>query len=59
MKVGDWLQFTGIKNQVEHALHLFRIYVRSKGNDKNKSAVEAIEDIFNRYKRLENEIGDL
>ncbi|MGA7370433.1 MAG: hypothetical protein WBX01_14990, partial [Nitrososphaeraceae archaeon] len=33
VKVGDWLQFTGIKIQVRHAFHLFRIYIKSKGKD--------------------------
>jgi hypothetical protein len=70
VKVSDWLQFTGIKIQVRHALHLFRIYIKSKGKDtvcrveesinpKNRSAVEMINDIFNPHERLEKQIGDL
>ena len=70
VKVDDWLQFTGIKMQVRHAFHLFRIYIKSKGKDtlcrveesislKNRSAVKVINDIFNPYERLEKQIEDL
>ena len=70
VRISDWLQFTGLNIQVRHALRLFRIYIKSKGKDtlcrieesinlKNKSAVEAINDIFNPYERLEIQIGEL
>ena len=31
IRVSDWLQFTGIKIQVKHMDHLFRIYIKSMG----------------------------
>jgi hypothetical protein len=70
VKVSDWLQFTGLNIQVRHAFHLFRLYIKSKGADtlcrveesispKNKSAIEAVKDIFNPNERLEKQIEDL
>jgi hypothetical protein len=70
VKIGDWMQFTGLNMQVRHALRMFRVYIKSKGGDaicrveesispKNKSAVEVINNIFNPYERLEKQIGDL
>jgi hypothetical protein len=70
VKVSDWLQFTGLNIQVRHAFHLFRLYIKSKGEDtlcrveesislKNKSAIEAINDIFSPNERLEKQIADL
>jgi hypothetical protein len=31
--VGDWLQVTGLKIQLRHLDHLFRIYIKSRGAD--------------------------
>jgi hypothetical protein len=31
IRVSDWLQFTGLKIQVKHLDHLFRIYIKSMG----------------------------
>ena len=56
--VGDWLQVTGLKIQVSHLDHLFRIYTKSTGrntvcrveescNSVNRPAIEAINNIFN------------
>jgi hypothetical protein len=68
--VSDWLQFTGLNIQVKHALHLFRIYIKAKGENtlcrveesishKNKPVLEAINDIFNPNERLERRIAEL
>jgi len=57
IKVGESLQYTGLKVQVKHFDHLFRVYIKSMGKDtvcrveeslnpKNKPAVQAINDIF-------------
>ena len=70
VKVSDWLQLTGLKIQLSHAFHLFRVYIKSKGKDtvcrveesvvsNNRSAVEAINDIFNPTERLEKQIVEL
>ena len=58
IQVSDALHFTGIKIQVKHLDHLFRIYVKSMGKDtvcrieesvypKQKSAIEIISDLLN------------
>jgi hypothetical protein len=31
VKVGEWVQYTGLKIQIKHACHLFRVYIKSKG----------------------------
>ena len=60
--VSDWLQMTGLKIQISHLDHLFRIYIKSMGKDTvcriedwkptpNKSAIENINDIFNPNER--------
>jgi hypothetical protein len=66
--VSDWLQFTGIKIQVMHLDHLFRIYIKSIGKDtvcrveeslnsnNNKSAIEVINNVFNPYEKVEKQI---
>ena len=70
VKLGDWLQFTGINIQVKHAFHLFRLYIKANGKDtlcrveesinpKDKSAVEAICNIFNPNKQVERQIREL
>jgi hypothetical protein len=33
VKLGDWLQFTGINIQIKHVFHLFRLYIKSNGKD--------------------------
>jgi len=67
IKVRDSLHYTGIKVQVKHLDHLFRIYVKSMGKDTvcrveegkhpDKTAIEAINDIFNPYERIEKELA--
>ena len=72
VKVSDWLQLTGLKIQLRHAFHLFRVYIKSKGKDtvcrleksvvisgNNRSVVETINNIFNPTERLERQILDI
>jgi hypothetical protein len=57
IKVSDCLHYTGIKIQVKHFDHLFRIYVKAMGKDTvcrveeemhpNRPAIEAVNNIFN------------
>ena len=64
IKVSDLLHFTGIKIQVKHLDHLFRIYIKAKGKDTvcrveenkhpKKRAVEFINDVFNSPEKLES-----
>lgn len=67
IKVSDCLHYTGIKIQVKHFDHLFRIYVKSMGRDTvcrveeerrpNRPAIEAINDVFNPYEIIEKELA--
>jgi hypothetical protein len=70
LSVSGWLQFTGLNIQVRHAFHLFRLYIKSKGENtlcrveelitpKNKPVLKAINDVFNPTERLEKQIEDL
>jgi hypothetical protein len=71
IKVGEALHYTGIKVQVKHVDHLFRIYIKSIGKDtvcrveesvscpKGSSAVEAINSALNPHEHIENLIGDM
>jgi hypothetical protein len=70
VKVSDWLQFTGLKIQVKHLDHLFRIYIKSVGkhtvcrveesvSSTEVSAIQTINNIFNPCERIENQIKDL
>jgi hypothetical protein len=71
VRVSDWLQLTGLKIQLKHAFHLFRVYIKSKGKDtvcrveesinftNKRSVVEAINAIFNPTERLEKQILEL
>jgi hypothetical protein len=70
VKVSDWLQFTGLNIQVKHAFHLFRLYIKVRGENtlcrieesvsfKDKTVIEAINNIFNPNERLEKQIADL
>ena len=68
IKVSDWLHYTGIKIQVKHLDHLFRIYIKSMGRDTvcrveeekhpDKTAIEAINEIFNPYERVEKQLAE-
>ena len=56
IKVGEGLQYTGLKVQVKHFDRLFRVYIKSIGKDTvcrveeslnpKKTAVQAINEIF-------------
>jgi len=71
IKVSDRLQCTGLKIQVKHLDHLFRVYVKSKGKDtvcrveqsvtcsNRTSAIDIINDVFNPSQRIENLLGDM
>jgi hypothetical protein len=70
VKVSDWLQATGVKIQVKHLDHLFRIYIKSVGkhtvcrveesvSSTKVSAIETINNIFNPCERIENQLKDL
>lgn len=68
IKVGDWLHYAGIKVQVKHLDHLFRIYVKSMGRNtvcrveeekhSDKTAIEAINDIFNPHEKVEKHLAE-
>ena len=64
IKASDWMQFIGIKIQVKHLIHLFRIYVKSMGRNTfwrieeerrfhNKPFIEVINDAFNPNEKTE------
>lgn len=68
-KVSDSFQFTGLKIQVKHLDHLFRIYIKSMGNDnlcrveetkhpKKKPGIGAINEISNPNERVETQIAE-
>jgi hypothetical protein len=71
IKVSDWLQWTGLKVQIKHLDHLFRVYIKSKGKDtvcrveqsvtcsNRTSVIDIINDVFNPYQRIENLLGDM
>jgi hypothetical protein len=69
IKVSHFFHYTGIKVQVKHADHLFRVYVKSMGADtiyraeqqiklrkEASSAVEVINDIFNPSERIQKRL---
>ena len=66
VKISDLFHATGLKIQVKHADHLFRVYIKSMGPDTicrveqqikpRKEAVEAINDIFNPFERIEKRL---
>ena len=69
IKVRDWLQYSGLRIQVRHLDHLFRIYIKSMGpntvcrveescNSVNKPVIEAINDIFNPCEKLERQFAE-
>jgi hypothetical protein len=65
VQVSDWLQYTGLKVQVRHLDHLFRVYIKSMGNrticrvedapKPKKLVIDAINDIFNPVERFEKQ----
>jgi hypothetical protein len=58
VKVGEGLQYAGIKLQVKHFDHLFRVYIKSTGKDTTcrveqsltpkKPAIQALNEILNK-----------
>lgn len=68
IKVMDLLHFSGVKIQVKHLDHLFRIYIKALGEDTvcrveenkcpKKNAIEFINDIFNPLERFERLVAD-
>jgi hypothetical protein len=70
IKVSDILHLSAIKIQVKHLDHLFSIYIKSMGKDTvcrveerkhfaTKSAIEAINDIFNPADRLASQLDEI
>jgi hypothetical protein len=74
VRVSDWLQFTGLKIQVKHLDHLFRIYVKSTGEktvcrieeslgnaskNNKSSAIETIAAIFNPVEKVQKQIEEV
>jgi hypothetical protein len=74
IRVSDWLQFTGLKIQVKHMDHLFRIYIKSMGEktvcrieqslsrvskDNKSSAIETVNNIFNPVEKVEKQIEEM
>jgi hypothetical protein len=71
IKVSDWFQYTGLKIQVKYWDHIFRIYIKSMGNDTvyrvesssiihtKSSAIETINNIFNPTEKLEKQIEQI
>jgi hypothetical protein len=66
VKVSDWMQVTGIKMQIRHLDHLFRIYIKSmqkdtvcrveesiSNNEQNGSILDTITKVFNPTECLE------
>jgi len=69
IKLSHLLHFSAIKIQVKYPDHLFRIYIKSMGKETvcrveeslhpKKSALEAINDIFNPMEKVERQIAVL
>jgi hypothetical protein len=63
IKVGEGLQYTGLKVQVKHFDRLFRVYIKSIGKDtvcrveeslnSKKSAIDTLNNIFNPIEKTE------
>src|SRR5215216_4400962 len=69
IKVSDLLHFSGVKIQVKHLDHLFRIYIKALGKatvcrvEENKQpkkcAVEFINDVFNPMEKIEKQLSGI
>jgi hypothetical protein len=69
IKVTDLLHFSGVKIQVKHSDHLFRIYIKALGKDTvyrieenkqpKKRAVEFINDILNPTEKIEKQLSGI
>jgi hypothetical protein len=68
-KVTDLLHFSGVKIQVKHLDHIFRIYIKALGVDTvcrieenkqpTKHAVEFINDVFNPMEKIEKQLSGI
>ena len=66
VKVNDWLQVTGLKIQVKHCDHIFRVYFKSLGADTvcrveesctpRKPVIQAVTQILNPSDRIEQRL---
>jgi hypothetical protein len=69
IKVTHLLHITGIKIQVKHLTHLFRIYIKSMGEDTvcrveeniqpNKPAVQALNEILNPTEKVVKQLQEI
>jgi hypothetical protein len=69
IKITDLLHFSGVKIQVKHLDHLFRIYIKALGKDTvcrieenkqpKKRAVEFINDAFNPMEKIERQLSGI
>lgn len=69
IKVTDLLHFSGVKIQVKHLDHLFRIYIKALGKDAvcrveenkqpKKRAVDFINDVFNPMEKIEKQLSGI
>jgi hypothetical protein len=69
IKVTDLLHFSGVKIQVKHLDHLFRIYIKALGKDTvcrveenkqpKKCAIEFINDVFNPTEKIEKQLSGI
>jgi hypothetical protein len=69
IKVSDLVHFSAVKIQVKHLDHLFRIYIKSMGEDTvcrveaslhtNKPAITVIDDVFNPAEGIKSMVGAL
>jgi hypothetical protein len=69
IKVADLLHFSGIKFQVRHLDHLFRVYIKAKGEDTicrieeekspGKPAIEFINETFNPAEKIVKQVEEL
>jgi hypothetical protein len=69
VKVSDLLHISCVKVQVKHMDHLFRVYIKRRGNDtfcrveetKNLKmpVMEAIDQILNPFDRIEKQLSEI
>jgi hypothetical protein len=69
IKVSDLVHFSAVTIQVKHLDHLFRVYIKSMGEDTvcrveaslhpDKPAIKLIDDVFNPVEGIERMVGAL
>jgi hypothetical protein len=63
IKVTDLLHFSGVKIQVKHLDHIFRIYIKALGKDTvcrvEESKQPNINDFFNPMDKIEKQLSDI